>query len=126
MMFVKKAAIVFLLSLSISGCSALQSVATDALLGSQSGVDVDANVAKGDAEGANSLSQNANTAVSVGSSESNEYGEVQSVVNDEGFKPYELLLLVLLAGWAIPSPSEMLRGIVKFFTGFRLKPKETN
>jgi len=126
MMLVKKIAIAFLLSLSISGCSALQSVATDALLGSERGLSVDANVAKGDAEGTNSLSQNANTAVSVGSSESNEYGNVQSVTNEEGFKPYELLLLVLLAGWAIPSPSEMLRGLVKFFTGFRVKPKETN
>jgi len=85
-----------------------------ALGGSQPGVEVDANVAKGDAEGDNSVAQNANTAVSVdaGSQEVFE-GSVGQVVNESGLKLHELLLLVLLAGWAIPSPAEMIVGFAR-------------
>lgn len=85
-----------------------------ALGGSQPGVEVDANVAKGDAEGDNSIAQNANTAVSVdaGSQEVFE-GSVGQVVNESGLKLHELLLLVLLAGWAIPSPADMSLGFFR-------------
>lgn len=101
-----------LLSLSISGCTALQGIAKDALLGSQDGLSVDANVAKGDAEGTSSVAQNANTAVSVGggTSSQQEYGSVAKVVNESGMKAWHIILIVLLAGWAIPSPSEMVVG----------------
>lgn len=102
--------------LILSGCSGLDLVknaAGMALGGSQPGVEVDANVAKGDAEGDNSVAQNANTAVSVdaGSQEVFE-GAVGKVVNEAGLPIHVLLLIVLLAGWAIPSPREMLHGFI--------------
>lgn len=85
-----------------------------AALGSQPGVEVDANVAKGDAEGEDSVAQNANTAVSVdaGSKEVFE-GAVGQVVNEAGLEIHELVLLILLAGWAIPSPAECFLGVAR-------------
>lgn len=103
--------VLILLLCLLPGCSMLQSLATDAVLGADKGLDVDANVAKGDAEGAGSNAQNANTAVSVGGSTNSEYGAVESVVNEAGMETHELLLLVLLAGWAIPSPRQMFLGV---------------
>jgi len=108
-----------LFSLSLSSCSGLDLVkgaAGMALGGSQPGIEVDANVAKGDAEGDDSVAQNANTAVSLdaGSKEVFE-GSVGQVVNESGLKLWELLLLVLLAGWAIPSPAECVLGAVRVF-----------
>lgn len=112
----------FLLSLTLSSCSGLDLVkdaASMALGGSQPGVEVDANVAKGDAEGRDSVAQNANTAVSVdtGSNEVFE-GAVGQVVNEAGLEIHELLLLILLAGWAIPSPTEMVLGFGRTIRDF--------
>jgi len=107
---------ILMLTLSLSSCSALTSLAADALTGSQDGLSVDANVAKGDAEGEDSVAQNANTAVSVGANkESTEVfeGPVETVVNESSLGTFELILLVLLAGWAIPSPSEMVTGLAR-------------
>lgn len=98
----------------LSGCSGLdllKPIAGAALGGAQPGVEVDANVAKGDAEGEDSVAQNANTAVHVDAgSEENFEGPVGQVINEAGLEIHELLLLVLLAGWAIPSPAEMWLG----------------
>lgn len=100
----------------LSGCSAtglLKDVA-GAALGSQPGIEVDANVAKGDAEGEDSVAQNANTAVSVDSSSKEVFeGAVGQVVNEAGLEIHELVLLILLAGWAIPSPADCLRGAAR-------------
>ena len=85
-----------------------------ALGGSQPGIEVDANVAKGDAEGEDSVAQNANTAVNLDAgSEENFEGPVGQVINEAGLEIHELLLLVLLAGWAIPSPAEMWLGFIR-------------
>ena len=87
----------------------------EAVGASQDGLSVDANVAKGDAEGEDSVAQNANTAVSVGANrESTEVfeGPVDTVINESPLGYFELILLVLLAGWAIPSPSEMINGFI--------------
>ena len=108
-----------ILALSLSSCSALDVVkegAKAALGASQSGVAVKANLGKGEAEGDQSIAQNANTAVSGQVNETtNETfeGPVGTVVNEAGLEVHELLLLVLLAGWAIPGPLEMLRGTVQ-------------
>ena len=94
-------------------------LASEALGGSQSGLDVDANVGKGEAEGDQSIAQNATTAVSGQVNEtSNETfsGPVETVINEAGLEIHELVLLILLAGWAIPSPSEMLRGLRNLFS----------
>ena len=109
---------ILIVPLSLSSCSALTSLAADALTGSQDGLSVDANVAKGDAEGEQSVAQNANTAVSVGANkESTEVfeGPVDTVINESPLGIFELILLVLLAGWAIPSPSEMVQGTFRLF-----------
>jgi len=117
-----------LIVIPLSSCSLLQSMATDALTGSQDGLSVDANVAKGDAEGEDSVAQNANTAVSVGANkESNEVfeGPVETVVNEAGLGIWETILIVILAGWAIPSPGEMMRGTVANLRLFRRGSQET-
>lgn len=111
------------LILSLSGCGAVtSSLLTDAIGGADSGLDVDANVGKGEAEGDQSIAQNAATAVSGQVNEtSNEtfQGDVGTVVNEAGLALHELALLVLLAGWAIPSPGETLRGLIGLFSGLR-------
>lgn len=101
------------LIVSSSGCSMLADKALDLVGGSQSGLDVDANVGKGEAEGDQSIAQNAATAVSgqVNETTSETFeGPVGQVINEAGLEIHELLLVVLLAGWAIPSPREMLVG----------------
>ena len=107
---------ILIVTLSLTSCSLLEKVATDAVLGPDKGLSVDANVAKGDAEGEQSVAQNANTAVSVGANrESTEVfeGPVETVVNESPLGTFEIILIVLLAGWAIPSPSEMVNGLVR-------------
>lgn len=102
-----------------SGCSTLAPLAKDALLGaSDRGIEANANVGKAQTEGDSSVAQNANTAVSgqVNTEDTTNYeGPVDTVVNDSGFKWWELGLIVLLAGWAIPSPGEMLGRTVAIF-----------
>ena len=114
-----RVALAILFSLSLSSCSGLDLVkgaAGMALGGSQPGIEVDANVAKGDAEGDDSVAQNANTAVSIDAWSKEVFeGSVGQVVNESGLKLWELLLLVLLAGWAIPSPAECVLGAVRVF-----------
>lgn len=106
-----------ILTISLSSCSGLDLVkgaADMALGGPQTGVEVDANVAKGDAEGEDSVAQNANTAVSVGGASKEVYeGAIGQVVNEAGLPIHVLLLVVLLAGWAIPSPAECILGGVR-------------
>lgn len=47
--------------------------------------------------------------------------QAQVIENNNGLNPFTLLLLVLLAGWAIPSPLEMFRGIRKGWLALRGK-----
>jgi hypothetical protein len=104
-----------LLSILTTGCSGIaEKVADVALGGPEKGVEVDANVGQAKTEGESSVAQNANTAVSVdaGSQEVFE-GTVGQVINENGLKWWELMVLVLLAGWAIPSPAEMLESILR-------------
>jgi hypothetical protein len=113
-----------LLLLSLTACSALdvaKEVAKSAVLGPQSGLEVDANVGQAKTEGDDSVAQNANTAVSVGGGTKGVYeGAVEQVVNEAGLEWHELLLLVLLAGWAIPSPAEMFLGVARTGRNFWL------
>ena len=94
-------------------------MAGKALLGaSDKGIEVDANAGQAKTEGDSSVAQQANTAVSgqVNSEETTNYeGPVETVINDSGLKWWELGLIVLLAGWAIPSPGEMLERTVAIF-----------
>ena len=116
-MYIRLMRITFLvlILIGISSCSVLADKALDLVGGPQSGLDVDANVGKAEAEGDQSISQNAATAVSGQVNEtSNEtfQGPVGQVINEASLEMHELLLLVLLAGWAIPAPKEMLQGLI--------------
>ena len=105
-----------MLLLFTTACSGIAGKAAELALGRpQTGLEVDANVGQAKTEGSDSVAQNANTAVSVagGKSEENFEGPVGQVVNEAGLKVHELLLLVLLAGWAIPSPTEMMIGAAR-------------
>jgi hypothetical protein len=100
----------------LSSCSALDIAkegAKAALGASHPALEARINAGKGEAEGDQSVAQNANTALSGQVNTTSDYGEVGQVVNESGLKLHELLLLVLLAGWAIPSPAEMLYGMVR-------------
>jgi uncharacterized protein YceK len=109
-------ALAVLMTLGLNGCSTIAPMLAKALTGaSQKGIDVDANIAKGDAEGADSVAQNANTAVQVDATKEQSFGNVETVKNYTGLRTHELLLLVLLAGWAIPSPRQMLLSVRKWF-----------
>lgn len=114
-----KIALLSLCLITGSGCSLLAEKAADMALGaSDDGLSVDANVGQAKTEGDSSVAQQANTAVSgqVNSEETTNYeGPVETIVNDSGFKWWELGLIVLLAGWAIPSPGEMLERTVAIF-----------
>lgn len=91
------------------------------LLGaSDKGIEANANVGKAETAGDSSVAQNANTAVSgqvnTESVEEQTYqAPVEQVVNEAGLDWWVLGLIVMLAGWAIPSPGEMLRGLVDLF-----------
>ena len=109
------------LCLTTSGCSMLAQKAGEALLGaSDKGIEANANVGKAETEGDSSVAQNANTAVSgqVNSERTEEQtyqAPVEQVVNEAGLDWWVLALIVLLAGWAIPSPGEMLERTVAIF-----------
>ena len=112
------------LSLTLSSCSALAPLAKDAILGgAQKGVSVDANVGQAKTEGDDSVAQQANTAVSVDAGKQEVFkGDVGQVINENGMPLHVLFLFILLAGWAIPSPSEMGNGLVRFVTALRKSP----
>lgn len=103
----------------LSSCSVLDIAkegAKAALGASNPALEARINAGKGEAEGDQSIAQNANTALSGQVNEtSNETfeGPVGQVINEAGLEIHELILLVLLAGWAIPSPAEMLYGVVR-------------
>ena len=95
------------------GGEALKQVAGAAIGERRAGIEARINAGKGEARGDQSVAQNANTALSGQVNTTSDYGDVGKVVNESGLKLHELLLLVLLAGWAIPSPSEMLLSMVR-------------
>ena len=117
-----------LIATTASGCSAIAPLAKDVLLGgAQKGIAVDANAGKAEAQGDSGVAQNANTAVSVTSGQKEVFeGPVGTVINEAGMPIHILLLLVLLAGWAIPSPEEMGHGLVRIIralTGRSTSPR---
>lgn len=112
----KTLVLILIVTLTLTGCSAIASKAVDALTGNDDGlsVDVDANAGRSEATGDEGTAQNANTAVALqGGRTSRVYeGPIEAIHNSYGLTWWQLLLFALLAGWAIPSPSEMLRGLV--------------
>jgi len=109
---------------TVSGCSALAPLAKDAILGgAKQGIEARANLGKAEGTGDGSVAQNANTAVSVTSGQKEVFeGPVGTVINEAGMPIHILLLLVLLAGWAIPSPEEMGHGLVRIIRALTGRP----
>ena len=107
-----------------SGCSTLAPLAKDAILGgAKQGIEARANLGKAEGTGDGSVAQNANTAVSVTSGQKEVFeGPVGTVINEAGMPIHILLLLVLLAGWAIPSPEEMGHGLVRIIRALTGRP----
>ena len=99
----------------LSSCSALAPIAKDAILGgAKPGLELRSSISKGDAEGDSSVAQNASTAILVDTGMEGTYeGPVGTVVNEGEIPIHLLIILILLAGWAIPSPSEMGKGCLK-------------
>ena len=95
------------------GGEALKQVAGAAIGERRAAIEARVNAGKGEARGDQSVAQNANTALSGQVNTTSDYGDVGKGVNESGLKLHELLLLVLLAGWAIPSPSEMLLSMIR-------------
>lgn len=118
---VSKFLTLLMVTISLSSCSAIAPLAKDVLLGgAEKGIEVDANAGKAESTGDNNVAQNANTAVSVDAGTSEKFeGPVGQVINEAGMPIHVLLLLVLLAGWAIPSPEEMGHGVVRLIRGIR-------
>ncbi len=106
---------------TLSSCSALAPLAKDAILGgAQRGIEARANISKGDAEGQDSVAQNANTAVSVDNGTREVFeGSVDTVINEAGIPMPVLLMLLLFAGWVIPSPEEMGHGVIRLIRAVR-------
>jgi hypothetical protein len=80
-----------------------------------------ANIGQARSEGDDNVAQNANTAVSLDNGTREVFeGEVGTVVNEAGVPIHILLLIVMLAGWAIPSPEEMGHGVVRIIRAARI------
>lgn len=104
------------LSLSLSSCSALDLVKSgvSAAMGQEPGIEANVNAGQAKTEGNDSTAMNANTAISMAKKEEQVYqGGVGTVVNQGQLPFHIIILLVLLAGWAIPSPEEMAHGFVR-------------
>jgi hypothetical protein len=110
-----------IMTLSLTSCAALAPLAKDVLLGgAQKGIEAKANIGQARSTGDDNVAQNANTAVSLDAGTKEVFeGPVGQVVNEAGMPIHVLLLLVLLAGWAIPSPEEMGHGLVRLLRGIR-------
>ena len=119
-MRLRNALIGITLTILLSSCSAIAPMVKDRILGSPKGMELRANIAKGDAEGEGSASQNANTAILVDTGYEGTYeGPVGTVVNEGELPIHLLIMLILLAGWAIPSPSEMGKGFLRAISVIR-------
>lgn len=100
-----------MLLLSLTACGTIPNLVKDAVLPDGGGVDVTANVGKVEAE--KGSAQQGETNVAIAPVEEVKYtAPIETVVNESGLNWWQFLAIVLLAGWAIPSPGEMLRGIV--------------
>lgn len=79
--------------------------------GARGGVQADAEVTVGQKNEDNDV----NTEVNLGG-DSKTAQSAEKITNNHRMSPWVLLLIVLLAGWAIPDPYRMLSGIRNFFT----------
>lgn len=91
------------LSVLLQGCAALEAI--DWLTPASKGIEVETELTVGDKE--------ETIETHVGADNTSQQAEVINNVQDIPFS--YILLFMLMAGWAIPSPSEMWRGLMNFF-----------
>lgn len=97
------------LAFILGGCETLATSAGKALIGAgeEGGIEADAEVTIGKKSEDNDIK----TDVNIGNDNRQEAHQISNTNNRMPL--YTLLLIVLLAGWAIPGPGEMFRGIKK-------------
>ena len=107
-------ALILVLALSLSGCSTLDMVG--GLFSDDGGTDVNTNAQIGKENTQNTAAIQANTEAGDDAQIADQANEVTGtqIINSE-LPPWVLIMIALLAGWAIPSPMEMAIGIVNFF-----------
>ena len=98
----------------LSGCSTMDLVG--GLFSDDGGTDVNTNAQIGKENTQNNAVVQANTEASGEAQVADQANRVSGtqIINEE-LPPWVLILIALLAGWAIPSPMEMALGIVNFF-----------
>jgi len=107
-------ALILVLALSLSGCSTWGMVS--GLFGDDTGTEVNTNAQIGKENTQNTAAIQANTEAGDDAQIADQANEVTGtqIINSE-LPPWVLIMIALLAGWAIPSPMEMALGIVNFF-----------
>jgi hypothetical protein len=106
--------LVLLFALTLSGCSTLGMVG--GLFGDDSGTEVNTNAQIGKENTQNNAAVQANTEASGEAQVADQANKIEGtqIINSD-LPPWILIMIALLAGWAIPSPMEMALGIVNFF-----------
>jgi hypothetical protein len=110
----KRLLLTLLLAVSLSGCSSFGMLS--GLLGDDGGTDVNTNAQVGKENTQQLVANQTNTEASGEAQVADQANKVSGTqIINENLPPWVLILIALLAGWAIPSPMEMAIGIVNFF-----------
>ena len=108
--------LVLVLTLMLSGCSSFGLGMVSGLFGDDSGTEVNTNAQIGKENTQNNAVVQANTEAGDNAQIADQANSVTGtqIINSD-LPPWILIMIALLAGWAIPSPMEMALGIVNFF-----------
>jgi hypothetical protein len=110
----KRLLLTLLLAVSLSGCSSFGMLS--GLLGDDGRTDVNTNAQVGKENTQQLVANQTNTEASGEAQVADQANKVSGTqIINENLPPWVLILIALLAGWAIPSPMEMAIGIVNFF-----------
>ena len=108
--------LVLVLTLMLSGCSSFGLGMVSGLFGDDSGTEVNTNAQIGKENTQNTAAIQANTEAGDNAQIADQANAVTGtqIINSD-LPPWVLLMIALLAGWAIPAPMQMAMGIVNFF-----------
>jgi hypothetical protein len=110
----KRLLLTLLLAVSLSGCSSFGMIS--GLFSDDGGTDVNTNAQVGKENTQQLVANQTNTEASGEAQVADQANKVSGTqIINENLPPWVLILIALLAGWAIPSPMEMALGIVNFF-----------
>lgn len=112
----KKFLSIALMSFALSGCAGMSFLG--ALMPDDGGTDVNANaqIGKENTQQIAAVQSNSTVEASGEAQVADQANKVEGtqIINSD-LPPWILIMIALLAGWAIPSPMEMALGIVNFF-----------